>query len=184
MVGVSIFGVSAPAFAVGLLLLYVFGVLLDWFPIFGGGEGFLDRAWHLTLPAIAVAFTVLALVVKITRAAVIEELDKDYVAFARARGLPRRHVLGRYVLRNALIPIVTAAGIVVVILFGGTVLVEVTFGLQGVGTLLVNATIDRDLPVIQALVLLTAVFVIVVNLGLDMLYTVIDPRIRFSKVEA
>ncbi len=184
VVGVSVLGVSAPAFATGLLLLYVFGVLLGWFPTFGAGEGFLDRAYHLTLPAIALALSLLALIVKITRAAMIDELDRDYVAFARARGLPRKHVLGRYVLKNALVPIVTAAGIIVVALVGGAVLVEVTFGLKGLGTLLVDAVIDRDIPVIQGLVLLTAVFVIVVNLGLDVLYTVIDPRIRFQKADA
>ena len=184
VVGVSVLGVSAPAFATGLLLLYVFGVLLGWFPTFGAGEGFFDRAYHLTLPAIALALSLLALIVKITRAAMIDELDRDYVAFARARGLPRKHVLGRYVLKNALVPIVTAAGIIVVALVGGAVLVEVTFGLKGLGTLLVDAVIDRDIPVIQGLVLLTAVFVIVVNLGLDVLYTVIDPRIRFQKADA
>jgi peptide/nickel transport system permease protein len=184
VVGVSVLGVSAPAFATGLLLLYVFGVLLGWFPTFGAGEGFFDRAYHLTLPAVALALSLLALIVKITRAAMIDELDRDYVAFARARGLPRRRVLGRYVLKNALVPIVTAAGIIVVALVGGAVLVEVTFGLKGLGTLLVDAVIDRDIPVIQGLVLLTAVFVIVVNLGLDVLYTVIDPRIRFQKADA
>ena len=184
VVGVSVLGVSAPAFATGLLLLSVFGVLLGWFPTFGAGEGFFDRAYHLTLPAIALALSLLALIVKITRAAMIDELDRDYVAFARARGLPRKHVLGRYVLKNALVPIVTAAGIIVVALVGGAVLVEVTFGLKGLGTLLVDAVIDRDIPVIQGLVLLTAVFVIVVNLGLDVLYTVIAPRIRFQKADA
>ncbi len=184
VVGVSVLGVSAPAFATGLLLLYVFAVLLGWFPTFGSGEGFLDRAWHLTLPAVALALSLMALIVKITRAAMIDELDQDYVAFARARGLPRRRILGQYVLKNALIPIVTAAGIIVVVLVGGAVLVEVTFGLKGLGTLLVDAVIDRDIPVVQGLVLLTAVFVLVVNLGLDVLYTVIDPRIRFEKADA
>ena len=109
---------------------------------------------------------------------------RHYVAFARARGLPSRYVLGRYVLKNALIPVVTAAGLIVVVLVGGAVLVEVTFGLEGLGTFLVDSVTRRDIPVIQGLVLLTAVFVIVVNLGLDVLYTVIDPRIRFEKADA
>jgi peptide/nickel transport system permease protein len=184
VVGVSVLGVSAPAFATGLLLLYVFAVLLGWFPTFGSGEGFLDRAHHLTLPAVALALSLLALIVKITRAAMINELDQDYVAFARARGLPRRRVLGPYVLKNALIPIVTAAGLIVVVLVGGAVLVEVTFGLEGLGTFLVDAVTRRDIPVVQALVLMIAVFVIAVNLGLDVLYTIIDPRIRFKKADA
>ena len=184
VVGISVLGVSAPTFAVGLLLLYVFGVVLDWFPTFGSGEGFWDRAYHLTLPALALALALLALIVKITRAAMIDELDQDYVAFARSRGLSRRRIMSRYVLRNSLIPVVTVTGLIVVGLFGGAVLIEVTFGLPGLGTLLVESVLTRDIPVVQALVLLTAVFVIVVNLGLDVLYTVIDPRIRFGRAES
>lgn len=184
VVGVSVLGVSAPGYATGLALLYVFAVLLGWFPVFGSGDGFLDRAYHLTLPAFALALSLLALIVKITRAAMIDELDKDYVAFARARGLPRRRVLGPYVLRNALIPIVTAAGIIIVVLISGAVLVEFTFGLEGIGTFLVDAVTRRDIPVVQALVLMIAIFVIAVNLALDVLYTLIDPRIRFSKADA
>lgn len=184
VVGVSVLGVSAPTFAIGLLLLYVFGVVFDWFPLFGGGEGFWDRAYHLTLPAIALGLALVALIVKITRAAAIDELDQDYVAFARARGLSRRRVLLRYVLRNSLIPVVTAAGLIVVGLFGGAVLIEATFGLQGLGTLLVDSVLGRDIPVVQGLVLITAAFVIIVNLGLDVLYTVIDPRIRLGRAES
>lgn len=184
VVGISVFGVSAPTFATGLLFIYLFGVVLNWFPTFGAGRGFFDRAWHLTLPAFALGLSLLALIVKITRAAMIDELDKDYVAFARARGLPRRRVLGRYVLRNALIPVITAASLVVVGLFGGAVLIEVTFGLEGLGTLLVDSVADRDIPVVQGLVLITAVFIVVVNLGIDVLYTVIDPRIRYARAES
>ncbi len=184
VVGVSVLGVSAPTFAVGLLFLYLFGVVLDWFPVFGAGEGFWDRAYHLTLPALALALALLALIVKITRAAMIDELDQDYVAFARSRGLSQRRIMGRYVLRNSLIPVVTATGLIVVGLFGGAVLIEATFGLPGLGTLLVESVLTRDIPVVQALVLLTAVFVIVVNLGLDVLYTVIDPRIRFGSADS
>ena len=184
VVGVSVLGVSAPTFAVGLLFLYLFGVVLDWFPVFGSGEGFVDRAYHLTLPAVALALALLALIVKITRAAMIEELERDYVTFARSRGLSRRRIMGRYVLRNSLIPVVTAAGLIIVGLFGGAVLIEVTFGLPGLGTLLVDSVLTRDIPVVQALVLLTAIFVIVFNLGLDVLYTVIDPRIRFGSADS
>lgn len=183
VVGVSVLGVSAPTFAIGLLFIYLFGVVLDWFPIFGAGEGFWDRAYHLTLPAFALGLALVALIVKITRAAAIEELEQDYVAFARARGLSRRRVLGRYVLRNSLIPVVTAAGLIVVGLFGGAVLIEVTFGLAGLGTLLVDSVLTQDIPVVQGLVLLTAAFVLAVNLGLDVLYTVIDPRIRLGRAD-
>jgi peptide/nickel transport system permease protein len=184
IVTLGVVGVSAPAFATGIFLLYVFGVMLGWFPIFGQGEGFLDRAWHLTLPAVALGISVMGLVVKITRASMLEELQKDYVAFARARGLGRRRTTMAYVLRNALIPVVTAAGLIVVGLLTGAVLVEVTFGLPGLGSLLVSAVTQRDIPVIQGIVLILAVFVVLMHVAIDVLYTLIDPRIRFGRVGA
>jgi peptide/nickel transport system permease protein len=184
VVGVSVLGVSAPTFAIALVLIYLFSVRFEWFPKFGGGEGFVDRAYHLTLPAIALALGLVALIVKITRAAAIDVLEQDYVAFARARGLSSGHIARRYVLRNSLIPVVTAAGLIVVGLFGGAVLVEVIFGLPGLGTLLDDSVSNQDIPVVQALVLFTAVFVIGVNLALDVLYTVIDPRIRIGSVQS
>ncbi len=184
VVTIGVIGVSAPAFATGIFLLYVFGVYLGWFPIFGQGEGFFGHLWHLTLPAIALGFTVMGLVIKITRAAMLEELQKDYVAFARARGLASRRITTSYVLRNALIPVVTAAGLIVVGLLTGAVLVEVTFGLPGLGSLLVSAVSYRDFPVIQGVVLILAIFIVLMHIGIDVLYTVIDPRIRFGRVEA
>ena len=184
VVTLGVIGVSAPAFATGIFLLYVFGVYLGWFPIFGQGEGPLDQVWHLTLPAIALGFTVMGLVIKITRASMIEELQKDYVAFARARGLTSRRITTSYVLRNALIPVVTAAGLIVVGLLTGAVLVEVTFGLPGLGSLLVTSVTQRDLPVIQGIVLILAIFIVLMHIGIDVLYTLIDPRIRFGRVEA
>lgn len=184
IVTLGVVGVSAPAFATGIFLLYVFGVMLGWFPIFGQGEGFLDRAWHLTLPAVALGISVMGLVVKITRASMLEELQKDYVAFARARGLGPRRTTMAYVLRNALIPVVTAAGLIVVGLLTGAVLVEVTFGLPGLGSLLVSAVTQRDIPVIQGIVLILAVFVVLMHVAIDVLYTLIDPRIRFGRVGA
>ena len=184
VVTLGVLGVSAPAFATGIFLLYVFGVILGWFPTFGQGEGFLGRLWHLTLPAVALGVSVLGLVIKITRASMIEELRKDYVAFARARGLGRRRITVSYVLRNALIPVVTAAGLIVVGLLTGAVLVEVTFGLPGLGSLLVSAVTQRDLPVIQGIVLFLAILVVLMHVAIDVLYTWIDPRIRFGSVEA
>lgn len=184
VVTLGVLGVSAPAFATGIFLLYVFGVILGWFPIFGPGEGFVDRLWHLTLPAVALGISVLGLVVKITRASTLEELQKDYVAFARARGLDRRRITMSYLLRNALIPVVTAAGLIVVGLLTGAVLVEVTFGLPGLGSLLVTAVTQRDIPVIQGIVLILAIFVVLMHVAIDVLYTLIDPRIRFGRMAA
>ncbi|WP_104668727.1 ABC transporter permease [Ensifer adhaerens] len=180
----GVFGISSPAFVTGIFLLYVFGVLLHWFPVFGPGEGILDRAWHLTLPAFALATSVMAIVIKITRAAMIEELARDYVTFARARGLSSRRIFFAYVLRNSLIPVVTAAGLIVVGIVAGAIYVEVTFSLPGLGALTIDAIQKRDIPTIQGTTLLFSAFVVLVNLAVDVIYTLVDPRIRFGRVES
>jgi len=185
MVMFGVFGISSPAFVTGIFLLYFFGVVLGWFPTFGAGDrGFADRLWHLTLPALALALSVMAIVVKITRAAMIEELDKDYVTFARARGLSAARITFAYVLRNALIPVITAAGIVVVGLLASAIYVEVTFALPGLGSLTVDAVQKRDIPLIQGTTLVFSCFVVAINLVIDVVYTLIDPRIRFGKVDS
>jgi peptide/nickel transport system permease protein len=185
MVMFGVFSISSPAFVTGIFLLYFFGVVLGWFPTFGAGrEGFGDRLWHLTLPALALALSVMAIVVKITRASMIEELDRDYVTFARARGLSASRIIFGYVLRNALIPVVTAAGLVVVGLLASAIYVEVTFALPGLGSLTVEAVQKRDIPLIQGTTLVFSCFVVLINLAIDIVYTLIDPRIRFGKVES
>ncbi len=184
VVMLGVFGISSPPFVTGIFLLYIFGVVLGWFPTFGPGRGFLDRAWHLVLPAFALALSVMAVVTKITRASVVEELDKDYVVFARARGLSRSRIAVAYVLRNALIPVVTAAGIIVVAIVAGAIYVEVTFALPGLGSLTVEAVQKRDLPLVQGTTLFFAALVVTINLAIDVLYVLIDPRIRFGKVES
>lgn len=185
MVMFGVFGISSPAFVTGIFLLYFFGVVLGWFPTFGAGDrGFADRLWHLTLPALALALSVMAIVVKITRAAMIEELDKDYVTFARARGLSATRITFAYVLRNALIPVITAAGIVVVGLLASAIYVEVTFALPGLGLLTVDAVQKRDIPLIQGTTLVFSCFIVAINLAIDVVYTLIDPRIRFGKVDS
>ena len=177
----SVVGLSAPAFASGVLLLYVFAVRLPWFPAFGQGAGFLDRLKHLVLPAAALALTATGLVVKITRAAFVTELEKDYVTFARARGIPPSRVLFRFVLRNAATPIVTAAGLILAYMLAGSVLVEVTFALPGIGALLVDSVTSQDIPMVQGLAMLIAALVVVANLVVDLVYPLIDPRIVFGK---
>src|SRR5262249_4506829 len=127
IVAVSVIGVSAPAFVTGIFLLYLFAVRLGWFPVYGQGNRIGDRLCHLTLHATAVALTAMALVRKLTRAAMITALEQDYVGFARARGVAGRRVVVSYALRNALIPVVTASGLVLGSLLTGAVLVEVTF---------------------------------------------------------
>jgi peptide/nickel transport system permease protein len=173
----AIVGIGAPTYAVGLLLLYVFGVNLEIFPVYGSGEGGLDRWWHLVLPAITLASGVGALVFKLTRTAVLGELDQDYVAFARSRGLAGRQVRAM-VLRNAMIPVVTSLGLVFGFLFGGTILVEVTFALQGIGSLLAGSVTFKDIPVVQAITLLTAAVIALTALAVDLFSFAADPRVR------
>jgi peptide/nickel transport system permease protein len=180
VVGMSVVGVSTPAFTSGVVFLYFFGVLLGWFPIFGAGGGFVDRLYHLTLPAVALALTVMALVVKLTRAAMIGALEQDYIVFARARGVSAGSVLVTYALRNALVPIVTAAGAVLGALIAGAVLVEVTFTLPGLGSLLVESVEAKDIPMVQGITVVIAVVIVIVNLLTDLLYLAVDPRIRFG----
>ncbi|MDR2255113.1 MAG: ABC transporter permease [Arthrobacter sp.] len=176
LVSGAVVGVSAPGFAVGLLLLFVFAVTLRWFPVYGTGEGFWGQLWHLTLPAIALAVGLGALVVQLTRAAVVRELEQDYVTFQRSRGLSEARVMGT-VLRNAAIPIVTSLGLMVTYLVGGTILVEVVFGLPGLGTQLQQAVLFKDVPVVQALTLIVGLVVCLISLAVDLIYLVIDPRI-------
>lgn len=173
----AIVGVGAPSYAVGLLLLYLFGLKLDLFPIYGSGEGGLDRMWHLSLPAVTLAIGVGALVFKLTRTAVLAELDQDYVAFAQSRGLSRRQIRSM-VLRNAMLPIVTSLGLVFAFLFGGTILVEVTFALQGIGSLLASSVTFKDIPVVQAITLLTAAVIALTALAVDLFSFAADPRVR------
>jgi len=184
VVMVGVLGISSPSFVTGIFLLYLFGVVLGWFPTFGAGRGFLDRFWHLTLPSFALALSVMAITVKITRASMIEELDKDYVTFARARGLSVARITIAYVLRNALIPVVTAAGLIIVGLVAKAIYVEVTFALPGVGSLIVAAVQKRDIPMIQGATVLLSAFIVLLNLLIDVIYTLIDPRIRFGRVQS
>lgn len=172
------FGISAPAFALGTLLLYVFGVQLGWLPVFGAGTGLADRLVHLTLPAITLACSVMALVYRQARASAISVFTQDYVAFAKARGLPLRVVAGRYALRNSALPVVTAIGLVVAYFLTGAVVVEQTFALPGLGSLVLEAVNGKDVPVVQSLALLIALGVLAVNLCADVACALIDPRVR------
>ncbi|WP_425955821.1 ABC transporter permease [Xylanimonas sp. McL0601] len=177
VVGGAVVGVSAPTFAVSLLLLYVLALRLGWFPVYGTGEGFADVVRHLMLPAIALATGLAAVVVKVTRAAVARELEEDYVTFARARGLAPLRVARLY-LTNAAGPVLAAVGLTLTALVGGTVLVEVTFALPGLGSLLVDSITFKDVPVVQSVTLLVAAAVALVALAVDLLHVLADPRLR------
>ena len=174
----TLVALCTPAFAIGFLLMYVCSVRLGWFPGFGAGDGFLDAIWHLTLPALALATLQIPILLRQTRAAVLDVVDKDYVVFARARGLSSRRIWARYVVRNGSLPILTSAGLILAFSLAGAVLVENVFALQGIGTLLVTSVGQLDLPIVQALALLTAILVLVTNLVVDLLYHALDPRLR------
>jgi peptide/nickel transport system permease protein len=181
LVGVSVLLMSTPAFALALFLLYFLGFKAGLFPLFGPGDWVVSRVHHLALPAITLGLHGMGFVMRLTRASMLEQFEQDYVAFARARGLGSFHITVRYALRNALIPITTAAGLLMTGLLTGAVLVETVFGLPGLGTLLVNAVISGDFPVIQGALLIIAAWIIMVNIAVDIAYVYIDPRVGFEK---
>jgi peptide/nickel transport system permease protein len=179
--GTALIGFSIPDFWLGLVFVYVFAVVLGWLPT-GGYVAFttdpLGWARNMILPAGTLALAQMGLFARMTRAAMLEVLRQDYVRTARAKGMPGWIVVGKHALRNALIPVVTVAGIACGVLLGGAVVIESVFSLPGVGRLIVGAIQRRDYPVIQGGLLLTATIFVVVNLLVDLLYAALDPRIR------
>lgn len=174
---VTVFGISAPSFVVSFLLMLAFASAVRWFPLYGYGDGGLDTLRHLILPATALAIGLGAVIAKITRTVMVRELAEEYVTSARARGWSERRVL-TLALRNAAIPIVTSAGLVVTYLVAGTILVETVFALPGLGRLLYDAVLYKDIPTVQAATLLIAAVIIVVSIVVDLLYVALDPRVR------
>jgi peptide/nickel transport system permease protein len=173
-------GLGIPTFVASLLLIAVFSVQLGWFPVYGSGSGFLDELWHLTLPAIALALTSVAYIGRLTQASVEGELGKEHVTTATVRGLPRRRVIRRHVLRNAAIPVTTAAGIVIAYLVVGAAVVETAFSLNGLGALLVSAISQDDFPVIQAVSLIAVAAFVVIGFFVDVICARLDPRITLE----
>ena len=171
---VAIAGVSVPHFWLGLVLLFVFAVDLQWLPVAGTGP------LNLVLPAVTLSVIYIALIARMTRASVLEVLNEDYIRTARAKGLSERVVLYKHALRNALIPVVTMMGLQFGFLLGGSIVVEAVFNWPGLGRLLVDSVNQRDYPVIQALVLLFSLEFILINLVVDVLYGLINPTIRYK----
>ncbi|SHN20074.1 ABC transporter permease [Cryptosporangium aurantiacum] len=169
--------IAAPAFVAAIVLIWVFATQLGWFPVYGAGTGFADRIYHLTLPAIALSLSYLAYVTRITRAEVRAAAMADHVEAAAARGLRRRSVLRRHVLRNAAPPVLAVSGITVAGLFAGTAVAEQAFGVPGLGSLLVQSAARQDLIVVQVLSLLLVAAFVVVNMLVDVLNAVLDPRL-------
>ena len=173
-------GLATPTFVIGVALISVFAVAAGWFPTNGSGGGGIDTLWHPALPALALAVGSAAYLARITRASVLEEEGREHVQTAVARGLRQGIIIRRHVLRNALIPITTVLGLTVATLIAGAVVVESVFALDGLGSLLVRAIMQRDFAVVQAVVLVMVVAFVVINAIVDFLYTLIDPRIQLG----
>ncbi|MCL6500199.1 MAG: ABC transporter permease [Firmicutes bacterium] len=172
---VALVGVSMPVFWLGLNLILVFSVRLQWLPAFG------YETWrHLLLPSVTLGAASAAIVARMTRSSMLEVLGQDYIRTARAKGLAERVVVNRHALRNALIPVVTVLGLHLGTLLSGAVLTETVFAWPGIGRLLVDAVLARDYPIIQGATLLIAATFVALNLAVDLLYGLLDPRIRYE----
>jgi peptide/nickel transport system permease protein len=178
----SVVSFSVPVFVVGYMLIYVFAITLGWFPVQGytpikEGVGLWLR--HLVLPSIALGLAYVALIARITRTAMLDVLAEDYMRTAQAKGVKTRPMLINHALKNAGVPIVTVVGIGIALLIGGVVITETVFNIPGVGRLVVDAISKRDYPIIQGVILVFSGVYVIVNLIVDLTYTVLDPRIRY-----
>jgi peptide/nickel transport system permease protein len=181
----SLVGASMPVFWLGIVLMVIFSLWLGWLPASGmyapyGGGGLRDLLSHLILPTVTLAAASVTIIARLTRATMLETLGQDYVRTARAKGLGERIVVWRHALKNALIPIVTVVGVQAGYLLGGAVLTETVFAWPGVGTLVVQGILARDMPLVQGGVLVIALSFVLVNLLVDTLYAWLDPRIKFQ----
>ena len=182
IMGFSVLGFSLPVFVIGYALIYVFSLELGWLPVQGYqriGDGVGGWLVRLILPSLALAVVFAAFIARMTRTSVLEVLGEDYIRTARAKGQTERKVLMRHALRNAAVPIVTVIGLSFAILIGGVVVTESVFNIPGLGILTVEAVLARDYPTIQAVILLFSLVYVIINLLIDLSYTVLDPRIRY-----
>jgi peptide/nickel transport system permease protein len=182
VMGLAVFGYSTPVFVIGYLLAYLFALKLDWLPVQGFtsiSQGLFPFLRNLILPAVALGLIYMALIARITRATMLDVLSQDYVRTAKAKGVGQNGILFIHALKNAAVPIVTIVGIGFATLIGGAVVTESVFAIPGLGRLTVDAILRRDYPVIQGVVLMFSCVYVLVNLGVDLLYTLFDPRIRY-----
>lgn len=174
--GLSVSGLSIPTFWLGLLLIMLFSVSLGWFPSISTGSSFKS----LVLPALTLGLPEAAVVARMVRASMLDVLGKDYITTARAKGVPQLWVILKHALRNALIPVVTFVGLQMAYLLGGSTIVETMFARQGIGRLAVMAIANRDYPMVQGVVLVTAVVYVLINTLTDVTYTMLNPKIRLQ----
>ena len=177
---ISSMAAAVPAFVAAIVLIAVFAVSLGWFPTIGTGDGFLGHLEHLTLPAIALALSSVAVVARVTRTAIREEVAREHVQTAISRGIPQHLVVTRHVLRNAAIPITTVTGVTIASLIAISSVVETSFGLNGLGQYLVKSAQGKDIAVVQGISLVLVVAFVVVNLVVDTMYAVLDPRVELG----
>lgn len=177
---VSLAGLSAPAFYIGLLLMYFFSAQLGWFPAIGAGDFSdpLDNLHRLVLPAVTLGMVETAYVTRMTRSVMLNVLNDDYIRTARAKGLAEGRVMRGHALRAAMVPIVSLVGIFTIGLIGGSVLTEQVFGRQGLGSRLVGATQQFDYNMVQAIMVIYALIIVIINIIVDIIYTYVDPRVR------
>ncbi|MGQ3355535.1 MAG: ABC transporter permease [Phreatobacter sp.] len=182
VMGFSVIGFSVPVFVIGYLLIYIFAIKLGWFPVQGYqriGGGIWPWFRSLVLPAFTLSVIYVALIARMTRTSVLEVLSEDYIRTARAKGQTEMMVLFQHALKNAAVPIVTVVGIGVALLIGGVVVTESVYSIPGLGRLTVDAVLARDFPVIQAIILAFSLVYVLINLLVDLSYTIFDPRIRY-----
>lgn len=182
VVGFAVFGFSVPVFVIGYLLAYTFALKLDWLPVQGYtplAQGIVPWIKNLILPAITLGTVYIALIARITRATMLDVLQQDYIRTARSKGVAQNSILFLHALKNAAVPIITIIGIGVALLIGGAVVTESVFAIPGLGRLTLDAILRRDYPVIQGVVLIFSFVYVLVNLVIDLIYTLVDPRIRY-----
>jgi peptide/nickel transport system permease protein len=176
----ALVGLSVPNFVIGLLLIIVLGVGLGWLPVLGAGTSFWD--WqHLIMPAFALGWYFSGSMVRITRSSMLEVMGSDYIKLVRLKGIPDWVVLSKHALKNAMIPILTLAGLNLVIMVNVAVAIEVVFNWPGVGQLLFDGMSNRDFPMVQGVVLMGGIMIVVLNFIIDVLYAYVDPRIRLAR---
>jgi peptide/nickel transport system permease protein len=174
-------GISVPDFWLGIVFILIFSLRFGVFPSSGFvplGQNLLQNLWYMFMPALALSAVYAAVLIRMTRAAMLAVLHEDYIRFTRAKGISERAVIFRHALRNAAIPIVTVIGMQAGYIVGGTIVIEQVFALPGIGNLLLNATLARNYPIVQAAVLVLGVTFVLVNLGADMLYILLNPKLR------
>ncbi|MGX5696527.1 ABC transporter permease [Agromyces soli] len=172
---------AVPTFVAAVVLILVFAVQLGWFPVFGAGVPGIDAVYHTVLPATALALASVAFVARLTQAAIRQELSADHVQTAISRGLPRRFIVQRHVVRNAAMPVLTVAGLTIAGLIAGSVVIEQVFQLGGLGQLLVSSVQQKDFPVVQAICLVYVAAFIVLNTVIDLAYALLDPRVGLGR---